>query len=84
MATGEIDQLILNSPFVEPKLYWDYNFKAKKFEKKDGRRRAGYLVASEHSQSIDDAGHFIEIPLVNTIRPRVKAWRESGYTGATA
>jgi type III restriction enzyme len=83
MATGEIDQLIINSPFEEPKLYWDYNFKAKKFDKKDGRRRAGYLVASEHSKSFDDAGHFIEIPLVNKIRPRIKAWRESGYPGAT-
>jgi type III restriction enzyme len=67
----------------KPKLYWDYNFKAKKFEKKDGRRKAGYLVASEHSKSFDDAGHFIEIPLVNTIRLRVKTWRESSYTGAT-
>jgi type III restriction enzyme len=83
MADGEIDQLILNSPFEEPKQYWDYNFRTKRFDKKAGRRKAGYLVASEHSKSFDDPGHFIEIPLVNTIRPRVKEWRESGYPGAT-
>lgn len=83
MASGEIDQLIINSPFDEPKQYWDYNFKIKRFQKKDGRRSAGYLVASEHSKSFDDAGHFIEIPLVNKIRPRVKAWKESGYPSVT-
>ena len=27
---------------------------------------------------------FVEIPLVNQIRPRVKAWREAGYPGVTA
>jgi len=83
MTDGNIDQLIINSPFEEPTQYWDYNFKTRRFVKKDGRRPAGYLVASEHSKSFDDAGHFIPIPLVNTIRPRVKAWRESGYPGAT-
>ncbi len=83
MASGEIDQLIINSPFEEPKQFWDYNFKTKRFQKKDGRRSAGYLVASEHSKSFDDAGHFIEIPLVNKIRPRVKLWKESGYPGVT-
>lgn len=28
-------------------------------------------------------GQFIELPLVNMIRPRVKAWRENGYPGVT-
>lgn len=83
MANGTIDQLILNSPFEEPKYYWDYNFQSRRFIKKEGRRKAGYLVASEHSRSFDDAGRFIEIPLVNTIRPRVKKWREEGYPSAT-
>jgi type III restriction enzyme len=26
----------------------------------------------------------VEIPLVNQIRPRVKAWREAGYPGVTS
>ena len=47
------------------------------------RRPAGYLVASPDSRTIDDPGEFHEIELVNRIRPRVKAWREAGYPGAT-
>ena len=35
------------------------------------------------SRSFDDPGHFVEIPLVNLIRPRVRAWREAGYPGVT-
>ena len=41
------------------------------------------MVASDTSRSFDDPGHFVEIPLVNQIRPRVAAWRERGYPGAT-
>ena len=43
-----------------------------------GRRPAGYVVASEGSKAFDDPGIFVEIKLVNTIRPRVKKWREAG------
>ena len=49
----------------------------------EGRRRAGYVIASEGSRSFDDPGHFVEIPLVKLIRPRVRAWREAGYPGVT-
>lgn len=83
MADGTIDQLIINSPFEEPRYYWDYNPETRRFSKKEGRRKAGYLVASETSRSFDDPGHFIEIQIVNKIRPRVKAWREAGYPGST-
>ena len=41
------------------------------------------MIASENSKSFDDPGVFVEIPLVNQIRPRVKAWREAGYPGVT-
>ena len=44
---------------------------------------AGYVIASEGSRSFDDPGHFVEIPLVKLIRPRVRAWREAGYPGVT-
>jgi len=50
---------------------------------KEGRRPAGYVIASENSKSFDDPGVFIEIPLVNTIRPRVRTWREAGFPGVT-
>jgi type III restriction enzyme len=79
----KIDKLIINSPFEEPKEYWNYERETKIFTKTAGRRSAGYIVASETSKSLDDPGRFVEIPLVNKIRPRVKAWRESGYAGAT-
>lgn len=78
-----IDQLIINSPYEEPSHYWSYDRESRLFEKKEGRRPAGYVVASERSQAFDDPGVFIEIPLVNQIRPRVKAWREAGYPGVT-
>ena len=50
----------------------------------EGRRPAGYVVASRSSKAFDDPGIFVEIPLVNQIRPRVKAWREAGYPGVTS
>jgi type III restriction enzyme len=78
-----IEQLIINSPYGEPSRYWSYQPETREFSLKDGRRPAGYVRASESSQSFDDPGEFIELPLVNRIRPRVKAWREAGYPGAT-
>ncbi len=83
MADGRIDKLIINSPFEEPQYYWDYKPETRRFTKKEGRRKAGYLVASDNTRYFDDPGHFIEIPLVNKIRPRVKAWQEAGYPGTT-
>jgi type III restriction enzyme len=41
------------------------------------------VVATPGSKSFDDPGVFHELPLVNLIRPWVKAWRESGYPGVT-
>lgn len=78
-----IDQLIINSPYQEPAQYWSYNRETREFTLKEGRRPAGYLRASEKSRGFDDPGVFIELPLVNQIRPRVKAWRKAGYPGAT-
>jgi type III restriction enzyme len=83
MSQGKIDKLIINSPYEEPRYYWSYHRETKTFSKKEGRRPAGYVVATLDSQSYDDPGIFVEIPLVNQIRPRVKAWRENDYPGAT-
>jgi len=80
---GKIDQLIINSPYEEPKQHWQYQRQTRTFHLKEGRRPAGYLVASEDSKSFDDPGIFFQIALVNRIRPRVKAWREAGHPGAT-
>ncbi|MCX5885581.1 MAG: DEAD/DEAH box helicase family protein [Proteobacteria bacterium] len=78
-----IDQLIINSPYEEPKHYWSYDRETRLFDKKEGRRPAGYVIASESSKAFDDPGIFVEIPIVNKIRPRIKVWREAGYLGVT-
>ena len=83
MERATIDRLIINSPYDEPTKYWSYDRERRTFSLVEGRRPAGYVVASEGSRSFDDPGHFVEIPLVNLIRPRVQAWREAGYPGVT-
>src|SRR3989304_3060829 len=75
------DRLIVNSPFVEPKQYWQRH--ERMFRRVDGRRPAGFVRASERSKVFDDPGVFVPLPLVNQIRPRVAAWREAGYPGVT-
>lgn len=80
-----IDRLIVNSPYDEPTRYWRYNRDTRTFTLVEGERRpAGYVIASEGSKAFDDPGVFVEIPLVNQIRPRVKAWRQAGYPGVTS
>ena len=85
----KIDHLIITSPYEEPKEHWWYDENKKSFDLAEGRRPAGYIIASQAYESADDPGKFIELPLVNRIRPRVKAWREGKnggipYAGATS
>jgi len=84
MPQATIDRLIINSPYEEPTRHWRYERESRLFDLVEGRRPAGYVVASGDSRAFDDPGIFIEIPLVNQIRPRIKAWRNSGYTGITS
>ncbi len=79
-----IDRLIINSPYEEPQRHWRYDRETRLFDLVEGRRPAGYVVATPGSRSFDDPGIFVEIPLVNQIRPRVKAWREAGYPGVSS
>ena len=83
MPQSTIDQLIVNSPYAEPASHWRYDRTTRLFDLAEGRRPAGYVVASEDSRAFDDPGVFVEIPLVNRIRPRVRAWREAGWPGVT-
>jgi type III restriction enzyme len=78
-----IDHLIINSPYEEPKSYWESVRETRSHKLSYGRRPAGYVVATPQSKAFDDPGIFIEIPLVNAIRPRVKKWRQAGYPGVT-
>ena len=82
-GTATIDQLIINSPYEEPTRHWRYHRETRLFTLESERRNAGYVRASESSRSFDDPGIFIELPLVNKIRPRIKAWREADYPGTT-
>jgi len=84
MGKTTIDRLIINSPYEEPQRHWRYDRETRLFDLTEGRRPAGYVIASPESHAFDDPGIFIEIPLVNQIRPRVKRWREAGYPGVTS
>jgi type III restriction enzyme len=82
-ASATIDQLIISSPYNEPREHWKYDRESRRFTREPGRRPAGYIRASDASKSFDDPGEFVELPLVNKIRPRVDAWRSGDYTGAS-
>ncbi len=84
MTASGITQLIINSPYEEPQRHWRYDRETRLFDLVDGRRPAGYVMASESSKAFDDPGIFVPIPLVNQIRPRIEAWREAGYPGASS
>jgi len=84
MAQTTIDRLIVNSPYQEPQRHWHYDPVTKLFSLEGGRRPAGYVMASAGSKAFDDPGIFVEIPLVNQIRPRIRQWREAGYPGVTS
>ncbi len=80
---ANIDKLIINSPYEEPKEHWSYNRDTRSFSKVAGRRSAGYIMATPDSQAFDDPGIFVPIELVEKIRPRIKQWREADYPGVT-
>ena len=79
----ESQSLIICSPYEKPSRHLNYVRETRKFEIVEGRRPAGYVVASLDSKTFDDPGTFIELELVNKIRKRVDKWREEGYTGIT-
>lgn len=84
MPRATIDRLIINSPYEEPTQHWRYDRETLSFDLAAGRRPAGYVVATGDSKAFDDPGLFVEIPLVNQIRPRVAAWRTAGYPGVSS
>ena len=78
----KIDRLIINSPFREPDQHWEFDKTEGKHFIKEGRRPAGYVIASQ-SKKYQEMGDVIELPLVNKIRLRIKEWRKNGYPGVT-
>src|SRR5260370_455963 len=67
MPTATIDQLIINSPYEEPREHWKYDRETRLFSRVAGRRPAGYVRATESSKAFADPGVFVELPLVNKI-----------------
>jgi type III restriction enzyme len=78
-----IDHLIINSPFAEPGHHWGYDRERQRFVLREGRRPAGYVMATPGQDSFDDPGIFVELPKVNRVRERVAAWRSAGWPGVT-
>ncbi|MGI8424194.1 MAG: BPTD_3080 family restriction endonuclease [Chloroflexota bacterium] len=76
--------LIVNNPYAVPGRHWAYDRQRQSFDLAEGRRRAGYTMATPGHSRGDDPGVFVEIELVNRIRPRVDAWRQGGYAGVSA
>ncbi|QSR87646.1 DEAD/DEAH box helicase family protein [Candidatus Methylacidiphilum infernorum] len=79
-----VDSPILNSPFEEPTRYWAYEPGQPVL--KEGRRPAGYYLKARtrgpHTALLEE--EFVPLELVNTLRERVKQWRERGYPGVTS
>lgn len=78
----QIDQLIICSPYREPDKYWSRDESTQEFFQQDGRRPAGFTIAGS-GKGANQVGNFVELPLVNTIRKRVKDWQASGRPGLT-
>ena len=79
-----INRLIINSPYEEPKRYWRYVRETQDYEREEGRRSAGYVIADPRARGFRNPGEFREIELVNRIRKRVAEWRASGYPGTSS
>ena len=54
MKSG-ITHPIVNSPYDEPKAHWHYHRETQKFSRKEGRRPAGYVIASESSKAFAES-----------------------------
>lgn len=83
MTMSKIDKLIICNPYEAPAIHWKYDRSTRKFNMINGRRPAGFLMASTDSKSFDDPGEFRELKLVNRIRTRVDDWRKKRYPHTT-
>ena len=79
---SEIDQLVICSPYDEPKEHWKLD--GSQYRRTSGRRPAGYVIATEASKKEDAQGTFIDLPLANIIRKRVWDWRGKNYPNVTS
>jgi len=78
-----VDEPIVNSPFAEPTRH--YRTRGGVPELLPDRRPSGYTpgLRTRTGTAALVEEEFVELPLVNDIRTRVRAWREAGYPGAS-
>ena len=83
-AEGQVTEQnpIINDAFAEPTHHWVFG--AGEPVKVEGRRESGYLPPVTKDGQLTITDRVIVMEGVNTIRARVKEWREQGYPGATA
>ncbi len=83
---AEVPKPIINSPYEEPKQYYEIA-KGEPPVLVQGRRPACYYYRppgrSTGRHAADEVGTKIDLHLVNDIRARMKEWREKGYPGVT-
>lgn len=71
--------LIINSAFTEPQQHWAEN-PDRTLRLEPTRRPAGYEIIDTR----ENTRRQVAIPLVDTIRERVRQWRADGWPGTTA
>ena len=78
-----VDEPIVNSPFAEPTRH--YRIRGGAPVLVEERRPSGFTpgLRTRGGQASMLEEEFVELPLVNEIRRRVRAWREAGYPGAS-
>jgi len=81
--SAKIDKLIINSPYEEPAQHWYYDRETQSFDLIEGRRKAGYIIATPDSKSFDDPGIFKEIEIANKVRDHLNRWQNDGRPGLT-
>ncbi len=92
MSSFEVSEPIINSPYKQPASYW-YIREGRSPEKRDGRRPSIVFPPRDQKTSWNEIPGVIrkselypagfELELVNTLRERVRQWRESGWSGAS-
>ena len=72
---------IINDAFKEPVSYWKFGSVVP--ELGEGRRPAGYLPPAKDGE-LRFSDDLIEMEVVNDLRDRVRAWRETEYPGISS
>lgn len=88
MSEFEVPDPILNSPYEEPRLFWNL-VQGEAPEKREGRRASEYYFRAPSKATEDGVEEArpetrIQLILVNRIREKVRAWCSASHPGASA